>query len=85
MITTSIVPIRIEWRPLAANSLYQPKPRDAIRLVRAVSTTRLIRVARVGFEDSAKASAHALPPAYAVARLIYGKRSCVTHGRLSRL
>lgn len=47
MITTSIVPMRIAWRPLAANSLRPPKPRDAIRLVRAVSTTRRARVARV--------------------------------------
>lgn len=47
MITTSIVPMRIAWRPLAANSLRPLKPRDAIRLVRAVSTTRLARVARV--------------------------------------
>ena len=41
MITTSIVPMRIAWRPLAANSLRPPKVRDANRPVRAVSTTRL--------------------------------------------
>jgi hypothetical protein len=32
--------MRIAWRPLAANSLHPPTPRDAIRLVRAVSTVR---------------------------------------------
>lgn len=66
MITTSIVPMRIAWRPLAANSLRPPKPRDAIRVVRAVSTTRLARVALVGFKDSAKARAYSVAAAYAV-------------------
>ena len=47
MITTSIVPMRIAWRPLPANSLHPPKVRDANRPVRVVSTTRLARVARV--------------------------------------